>query len=287
MGNRSGGCCIFVHNNIESDLTYEAEYELSNFIIVRLIKENLNIACIYRYGQSNINYFVHHIEKNILKYNKMIVVGDININLINDNPETGNYIETVQLNGFIFLNNMKTEFYTRKKNSVGTYIDQVFTNQPQNKHKLSLIDASISDHRMIMLSTMINQSISERETTNNEIRIFDYSILDKNIHKIREIVMEDTFQGFHKKLMELIKENTKIINKNNKIKKGWVTEELLEIIGNRDKLYKLRTRYPDNRRIDQEFKIAKTKARNLTNYLEKKHTGEQIEANINDNRKTW
>lgn len=78
MRNRSGGCCIFVHNSIESDITYEDEYEFSNFLIVRLIKENLNIACIYRYGQSNTNNFVHYIETNILKFNKMIAVGDIN-----------------------------------------------------------------------------------------------------------------------------------------------------------------------------------------------------------------
>lgn len=44
--NRSGGCCLFVHKSLDACLIKELEFELSNFIVIKLSNPQMEIACI-------------------------------------------------------------------------------------------------------------------------------------------------------------------------------------------------------------------------------------------------
>lgn len=44
----SGGCCIYVLNEIQSTLIKKFEYEYSNCVIVKIDKYDIKIVCIYR-----------------------------------------------------------------------------------------------------------------------------------------------------------------------------------------------------------------------------------------------
>lgn len=165
-GNRSGGCCIYVHNSLNANLIQQHEYELSNFLMIYITNYNINIACIYRYGDSDINNFNRFHEENILNVRRTFMIGDININLKNRETNTINYIDTNQTNGFVCLNNTKPEFFTRKKNSIGTYIDHIFTDLTQLRFRIRLMDTPISDHRMIVTSINLNQHPTEFENPN-------------------------------------------------------------------------------------------------------------------------
>lgn len=107
--NRSGGCCLFVTNELETILLNEFEYENSNFLIIKLSKYDLKIACIYRFGNSNIQNFVEKLESEIFKYKKLVVLGDININLRNADSGTNDYINSYKSNGLICLNDLRDE----------------------------------------------------------------------------------------------------------------------------------------------------------------------------------
>ena len=52
--NRSGGCCMYIHKSIDATLNDEFEYELSSFLSIKLTNHDLNIACIYRCCDGNI-----------------------------------------------------------------------------------------------------------------------------------------------------------------------------------------------------------------------------------------
>lgn len=118
--NRSAGYCVFVLNEITSTLVSEFEYKKSNFLVVKLIKSDIHVACIYRYGESNVNNFNDKLETEILKHKRTLQVGDININLKNGDNDTKSYIDTIQSNGVVSLNSLNNAHYTRERNAVCT-----------------------------------------------------------------------------------------------------------------------------------------------------------------------
>lgn len=287
--NRSGGCCIFVHDEIDATLIQEYEFELSNFLIVKLMKLNIHIACVYRYGDSNLTNFNEQLEKNIFTFKRLVLVGDININLNCVDHETRNYIDTFQSSGYLCLNKTEPDFYTRKKNSIGTYIDHVITNLMHLHFHFSLHDISISDHRAMMIAIDLNRSSTILNDGNiGKIRVIDYEGMNKNINELNEICNETDFDKFHNDLIHLINKNTKEINtKTIKKKKPWMNQELLYLIRIRDKYYKKLHKQPDNATIKTKYEESKRICRNLKNYLKKGYYTNLIEKNINDNKKTW
>lgn len=121
--NRSGGCCFFVINELKSTLLNEFEFEKSNFLIIKINKHDLKIACVYRYGNSNVINFNEKLESEVFKYKKLILVGDININLKNNDTDTREYVNSYQSNGVFCLNELNDEYFTRKSNTVNTFAD--------------------------------------------------------------------------------------------------------------------------------------------------------------------
>lgn len=83
------------------------------------MKLNIHIACVYRYGDSNITNSNEQLEKNIFTFKRLVLVGDININLNCVDHETRNYIDTIQSSGYLCLNKTEPDFYTRKKTRSG------------------------------------------------------------------------------------------------------------------------------------------------------------------------
>lgn len=286
--NRSGGCCIFVHNKILSTLINEIEFENSNFITIKLVKYDLHISCIYRYGHSNIKNFIQMMENNILKYNRTIIIGDININLQNNDHETRQYIDSFQSNGIICLNNVENNYYTRRSNTINTFIDHVLTNLIQNHFQMTLIDNVISDHRLILLSCEINITRSNSKASvklKNQLQVIDFVTLEKDIESLQ---YEESFENFHYKFTDLVKDNTKTIEKKRiKANKPWVNCQLIYFIKQRDKYFKKKCKDTKNETLRIKFAEYKIKARNLKNFLKKTYYSKLIEKNLNDNRKTW
>lgn len=184
---------------------------MSNFIVVKLIEQDIHVGCVYRYGESNINEISDVLENNLLKYKRLIVLGDMNINIkCLDHQDNA-----IQMNGFLFLNSLDINHFTRKKNSIGTYIDHVITNTLKYKYNLSLHDTPISDHRVIFLSVILDRD-----------RISKYEAIDNDINKLEQILNENEFELFHEGLIEMIRENTKEKVIKIKKKKQWMNHEL-------------------------------------------------------------
>lgn len=285
--NRSGGCCMYIHKSIDATLNDEFEYELSSFLSIKLTNHDLNIACIYRCCDGNIENFNRIYEDKILSRKKTIVIGDININIKNNSESTMNYIESNQSNGYLCLNSLNSDHYTRKSNTVNTYIDHIFTDQLHHDYRITLTDTPISDHRMILLSVNIDTVINNNKKDSNKYTVIDYEQIDRNINKLEEIAKNTVFETFHTNLTDFIKENTKNVTKKKKCIKSWATDELIKLFRQRNKLYKLKCKYPDNERLHEEFKNIKIKARNLKNYKKKTYYKDKIENCMDDNRKMW
>lgn len=141
----------------------------------------------------------------------------------------------LEANGYLFLNCLDPDHYTREGNTIRTYIDHVFTNITNTEFNLSLSDIPISDHRVIAISMKLNSnniSIQNRQLT---YQITNYNEIEKNRNELISIANSASFSDFHMKLISLIDKYTKTIVKKSKIKKTWATNELLEHINERDK----------------------------------------------------
>lgn len=287
---RSGGCCIYVLKEIQSTFIKEFEYEYSNVVIIKIDKFDVKIACIYRYGKSDISKFNEKMENEVYKYKRVLIIGDFNINLKNDAHEVKKYMETFKSNGIACINDLRDKAYTRKSNSIATIIDHILTDFNEIEFNVSLIDTYLSDHRMLAVSFLpsLNQNYTIKNSK-NEIKILNYDNIEIELNDKDIYVLEETsFTDFHEKIIKIIERNTNIIHKKPlKKRKSWANRELLHYIEKRDEYYK---KWSKNNNIEiykLKFDEYKIKARNLRNYLRKTYYNELIGKNINDNRKMW
>lgn len=286
--NRSGGCCIYVTDKLTSTMINECEYEKTNFLQIKINEFNMNIVCIYKYGVANIDNFNEKLERDILKSNRTIVIGDININLRNADYETRTYTDTMHSNGFICLNSTDEKYYTRKSNTINTLIDHAWTNLINNKFEISVIDTALSDHRLILVSYKPTEiETNEKRNNKREITVLDYGNIEKNITKLDKILGEDQFETLHSNLTEFMHENMKTLkNKNHKCKKPWVNRDMLNLMNLRDKYFTKIRKHGNNSNYTVKYEEIKMKIRQLKNYLKKKYYSKLIEKNINDSGKT-
>lgn len=288
QSNRSGGCCVFIHKSINSTLQRKFEFELSSFIIIKLIDLNINFACVYRHCGSNMNNFTDKFENEILKRKRCIVVGDININLKNLDSDSMGYVDALYSNGSMCLNSMDEDKFTRKSNTIYTYIDHVITNITKNKYLISYMDLPISDHRTLFISTNIKSKSKHKQQNDNVIKIFDYEKFNENIETFdQDINNASCFTDFHNILRNTIRNYTKEIKKKNVIKNQWANDELITLIKKRDKYYRMMIKNSNNLTYKNLYEEHKVRAKNLKNYLKKKYYGDQIDKNMNNNKKLW
>lgn len=286
--NRSGGCCIFVHEEIISTFIKSINFEKSSFLMIKLNEYDINIACIYRCCSATVNNFTEKFENEILKNNKTITVGDMNINLKNIDNDTINYIDCIYSNGAMFLNSMQDDMYTRKSNTINTYIDHIVTNMMENKYNVSICDDPISDHRLIAISIDSNKKRKKHNNCDKIFKTIDYESIEKNSNFINSIKNASNFSELHALIRDTIQNNTKEIKHNVKNqRKVWATEELINLIKKRDKAYRQKLKYNHNANYVQIYEQHKKRVRQLKNHLKNKFYGDQIQENINNTKKIW
>lgn len=166
-----------MHETLTASEIENFEYEKNNFLLLKLNECDINVACIYKYCASSVYNFVEKLEEKILKKNT-IIVGDMNINLKNNDNETQNYKDMMNTNSYIFLNNLQENYHTPKRNHQPTYIDHVITDKIMKNYAISYIDTSISDHRAIMINIDFD-NINTNKPKTHRYRIFDYEEFDK------------------------------------------------------------------------------------------------------------
>lgn len=289
QNNRSGGCCMFVHNSVTSSLYQQFNFEESSFITIKLNNFDIFIACVYKCCNSSLNPFIEKFESELLKLNKYVIIGDMNINLKNCDHDATNYIDTIQSNGALCLNSLNEKYFTRKNNSVNTFIDHIITNQVQNKFNICYIDSPISDHRILSVSIDLNNK-QEKVTFErpNIINVFDYEKFENEIEIFDAICQHENFSDFHRDLVKIIKNNTKEIKqKNIKIRNEWANEDFVMHLKKRNKYFKLKTKNQNNENYTKLYKEYSMKVNKLKTKLKNKYYAEQIKNNVGCNRKLW
>lgn len=268
---RAGGCAIYVHKKMLSSPIVNIEWQNNNFLMIKLTQLNLHILGVYRDCTSNIQQFAEKIENEFFRFKRIIILGDMNINLQNNDNDTHTYKETITSSGLQILNSIENDMYTRKSNTVNTFIDHAITNITNNKFKVVLHDDPISDHRLLTLNVDIaDKYVTERPLQSK--RVINYENIDRNGEIISQLCQSDNFDAFHTCMKNIIIDNTKIIKNKNNGKQGrkpWANRDFIQLIAERDRLYRLRCLEPHNNDINTAFKALRRRVRNQKNFLKK------------------
>ena len=157
-----GGAAIFIHNNIDSEVT-----ELSSFCRekdleicatkIQLISASLLILCVYRSPSGDFSYFLTQLENLLTKLYKpsvpIISCGDFNVNFLDQTSRT---IELALLLQFFSLESI-IKFPTRITPDSQSLIDNSFLDKKIFQSQANPVINGLSDHDgQLMLLRDIN-----------------------------------------------------------------------------------------------------------------------------------
>ncbi len=162
-----GGISVFISNHLESEQLHEITFINEN-IEINTVKITTNltsyILCtIYRphSKHTNVEEFTNTLytilQNDIIKNKKVIITGDLNINLLEHttHQQTNNFLATLQSINFIPHISRPTRFPDSADLGQPSLVDHIFTNFNGNFNS-GIIHFPISDHLPIFLNIKIS-----------------------------------------------------------------------------------------------------------------------------------
>lgn len=200
---RGGGVSLYIRKNIEHDELIITVPDKVNAVGIKLKDINCSIYGIYRAPKNNLKLFENFLEQLVYDNKKIIIIGDINLNLLENSRQLDNYKDILYMNNCVLQNIKNNLKFTRKTSVItGTVIDHIITSNQINC-KMKTIDVPISDHKMIHCSFKTPKT----NTKNRQVRTYRY--IDHN--KLNKY-LKDRLGGIEdfSDLMEIIKRGKQI-----------------------------------------------------------------------------
>lgn len=297
--NKNDGLIIYVN----SDISCTTEHITINQItfsrtLFHYKKISFGITSVYRSPSTDELQFLDDF-KDFLTNNSAqmleIIIGDININIINKDHIANNYLNLLASLGFVsHINNP-----TRLGNTSATCLDHIFIKGIENNNINNISSAiyhtTITDHSTTLVKIEIKEdkvNLRDKQSIKTEI---DFEKLNSlletetwdNIYNTDNV---DDMVDYFIKALTLHLDNstkiTKIYKKINKIK-PWITIGLIKSINNRNKLKKVWHKNKSNTELELSYK----RYRNLTDTLLKKakynYYSQKVEEAGKDTKKLW
>ena len=275
--------------------------------IVVPTKKNIILGCIYRHPSMEVNDFnegyLSPLMEKLPSAKHTFLLGDFNIDLMksDEDENTSNYFDTLTSLSFIPHIIHPTRITPHSK----TLIDNIFSNVPNfSQGKSGNLTISLSDHLaqflVIPLDTcFVPPKVSKfkRDTRNFDRENFFLDLLSIDWNAVIEIDKRDpnySFMQYYSTINKLIDKYMPLIEMTQKEiqlqSKPWITKEILKMINEREKLYKMYIK-SKNSIIKEEFhnkyKELRNKIRDLTRKSQKEYLQEYFAKNIKNIKNTW
>lgn len=283
-----GGVVIYVKNSFKSiRIGEENMTRFFNFVGVKIISQNQTyfVNAIYNPNQHHINELLEFIERKISNCDqqKTILIGDLNINLLNNSSTTNYYKNLLQSYGFGVINTHPT-----RNSSSDTLIDHLITNiyDPSEVHT---VQCAISDHNIIFTKIGMNIRHSmDREKTFTK-RNYDQLRQDiANDQRMRNPEQYDLdFTTFHNTIIHAIEKNTKTTTIKGKQLpiEPWANNSFVNLIKNRNKLLSKSRRHPQNRILKIRLRQIKNEINTMKSDLKSNYYEQELGSN--DSKRAW
>lgn len=288
--NQNDGVVIYVKCDLKATIE-EPDFPEGNCLSIKIDNET-NILAIYRPSAfDNTNTFINSLDsvlQNSSSYKNLIIMGDININIIENHKNDGQVCKYLNRTASYGLFPGHT-FVTRDESK--TCLDHVLLKTP-NKALTVVIDSTITDHKTVLLCLHQKQHRLPIESTRNKINI---TKLTKEINNIDyKPIYEETEPNLSmnylvESLQTAINKNTitiKIPNRK-KIIKQWMTPGLLRCLKNRDRLYKKTKINPNNELAKITYQRYRKYCNNLLKKVKRTYERDQIKSAGKNSKKLW
>ena len=254
-----GGVSVYISNNIQStqikELTLINDNIEMNTTKITIDSNSFVIIAIYRPHSKHegveafTNNLITLLQRENIKKSNVVVIGDININLLEHSAHTAtnNYLAALQTINFFPHISRPTRFPDTVNLSEPSLLDHVYTNF-NNSFVSGIIHYQVSDHLPIFL----NISTPPKPLTFHKIefRIFNQNNKQNFTNEINLINWNDlftsddvniNFQTFLSTLQQLYNQCFPIVSKQiseKRLNSPWINQEILNAIKTKNKLYK-------------------------------------------------
>ncbi|KAI5640191.1 reverse transcriptase (RNA-dependent DNA polymerase) domain-containing protein [Phthorimaea operculella] len=282
--NQAGGVVIYAKDQWNTSVS-EPDIEDADCLEIKL-DNSLTVLGVYRSpSTSDIENFTTSLSNyvNSNPSTKLVIAGDININILEENNQSSEYLC------------LMAELGLRPTIAVPTRgpscLDHIMVNIKSDAIGL-VCKTDATDHFLVMagikdscrpihrpkLSSKINF-----DALIEDVRNFDWSVVTK---------LEDASMAaktFRTNLESMVKNNTKTvtIKRKEQVLKEWITPGLVRCMKHRDWLHLQHRKEPNNRVIEISYKRYRNFFGELLKKLKSQHENRQFLENKDDPRKLW
>lgn len=299
--NQNDGLVIYVKDKITVTNFKYTKFTENTFANFTFQIEDLffNITSVYRLPSTNERQFLLELQQTLASNNNKniiyLLIGDINIDILNNKPDMlrDEYLNITVQNGFLSYINQIT------RPASTTCLDHIFIKTPNNIKNIKflpiILQNDTTDHYPVLLKVINN---TKGNNSNNIPQITSQI----NFEILKEIISSESwdelyqidnvnvaFDVFRNKLVQCIQKSTKTtkIKSSEKKIKPWITRGLIISIRNRDKLKLVVNKNRNNLILVQEYKRYRNKTNDLLKKTKKEFYCKKIAENKNNIRKLW
>lgn len=299
--NQNDGTVAYIRSNLY--YTYSIE-KINNITILNIKiklnkKSNVSIQAMYRPPSTDPNEFNKNLQnyldlksREVEEYN--IFVGDINIDLLQQNDHVNEYLSILNEFGYVSTING----ITRSQGNQNSCIDHIFLKSTKNIQDLFLmpliIHTDITDHYTVILQIILN---SDRINSDSKgfSKIVDYKKLQETLSRIswdRVYLSENTESAtkhFISIILNAINDCTtfKRNRRKNSKKTPWITNALVKSVHTKNLMFKNLQKDPNNVQLQIQYKNYKNRLTALIKKTKNQYYSDKIKNNISDSKNLW
>ena len=304
---KGSGIAMYIHESISftrnNDFSVSNENIESLFITVNYEANPIHIGTVYRPPSGDILKFNETILKLISGFKpkeKVIIMGDFNINLFSNGKNKQSFEDSVLCTGFIPAISIATH---AKPSCQMSCIDNILTNQPDSLLQSGVIDTHISHHRSLFLKFKTAEVSKARNPQPKLKSRYDFSI--ENLDKLNKHLIENLskvncnadFQSFLSVYTQCIDTACKLsvtkLSKRNRVQNPWITSAIINSISKRDRLYKKwkqstsKTCSSGNPRLFEEYRKYRNRLSKIIKRCKQSYYENKFDATTGNLKKTW
>jgi Reverse transcriptase (RNA-dependent DNA polymerase) len=248
---RGGGILIFIKENINFEIKASASCHFENICGILTVENSIKIflLAVYRPPSNSKSEFINELKEicNKIKFKNAILIGDVNLNLLDpDDISVHAYEDVLAVNGFFKCINGATREEHLGDKFVSSCIDHIFI-RSSAKHVNSVIyKTKISDHYLVACALNFKSTLQLNENVTGfsmrldetklhyELKMIDWSTL---MHIDDPADMYDAIVNKFSDCYDKSSYRCYSLSNKCKPKKDWMTTDLLLLIKRRDKLF--------------------------------------------------
>lgn len=300
--NQNDGVVIFIKSELYQ--THKL-IELNGSFMIKLKAQYLNkIFCIYTFYRSpntDVDDFLEELNNKLNEEKEdnchySLFLGDINIDLLNENMDSKNYLDLLGEFGYISAINTPT----RVQRESETCLDHIFIYSRNNNYESLLpitVATSITDHYTTILQIVLNEKgKSEHCESRKYFEIVKEEILIQEIKKIdwNDILQQHTdldilTNTFIEEINECVRKSKKRIKIKNKERrrKNWITTSLVKQVNKKNDLYRKWKNNQENERLKSEYLEIKKQVENKIKQAKISYYRKRVEKEKNSSKQLW